>query len=187
MRVSGIVLRSRHLYLRHVGAQAHAQVLAALPLDVRATAEIGFIETRWYPYEYFVAINDTIDRVLGQGDGALCYAMGRFNCDTNLTGAMRLLFKFGNVGWLLDRAAKAWGAQFDEAEMKVVRREVGREVVVELHDHPAPNRGHCLSIKGWMERAIELSGEEAIECTELCRAAGDEVCRWTFRWPHAPR
>lgn len=182
MRVSGLVLRSRHLYLLHVGKDAHARVLAALPPDVREAAELGFIETHWYPYEYFTAINETIDRVLGNGDDALSYEMGRFNCDHNLTTAMRLLFKFGNIGWLLDRAAKAWGAQFDEAEMKVVERTLGERVVVELHGHPQPNRGHCLAIKGWMVRAIELSGEDDIECDELCRAAGDGVCRWTFRW-----
>ncbi len=182
MRVSGLVLRSRHLYLLHVGKEAHARVLQALPEDLRSAAELGFIETHWYPYEYFVVLNDTIDRVLGVGDLALAYEMGRFNCEANLTTAMRLLFKFGNIGWLLDRAAKAWGAQFDEADMRVVKRDLGHEVVVELHDHPLPNRGHCVSIKGWMARAIELSGEDDVICTELCRAAGDEVCRWTFHW-----
>lgn len=182
MRVCGIVLRSRHLYLLHVGQRAYAEVLDALPADIRAATEAGFIETHWYPYEYFVELNTAIDRVLGRGDLALSYEMGRFNCDHNLTRAMRLLFKFGNIGWLLDRAAKAWGAQFDRGDMRVVRREVGTEVVVELHDHPQPNRGHCLAIRGWMVRAIELSGEDAVECDELCRASGDAVCRWTFRW-----
>lgn len=183
MRVSGLVLRSRHLYLLHVGPSAHAQVLAALPEDLRAAAEVGFIETHWYPYEYFVVLNETIDRVLGAGDLALSYEMGRFNCDRNLTRTMRLLFKFGNIGWLLDRAAKAWGAQFDEAQMVVTHREVGKRVIVELQDHPHPNRGHCLAIRGWMTRAIELSGEDAVACDELCRAGGDPVCRFTFRWP----
>jgi hypothetical protein len=182
VRVSGLVLRSRHLYLLHRGRDARDRVLAELPEEVRAAEALGFIETHWYPYEYFTAFNETIDRVLGTGDLSLAYEMGRFNCDHNLTRAMRLLFKFGNIGWLLDRAAKAWGAQFDEAEMKVTERKVGERVVVELHGHPQPNRGHCLAIKGWMIRAIELSGEDEIMCDEECRAAGDDLCRWVFRW-----
>lgn len=186
MRVSGTVLRSRYLFVRSHGADAMRSVAAALDDDARAIFEQGFLETRWYSYELFVTINDTIDRVLGNGDARLAYEMGRFNCDHNLTTAMRLLFKFGNIGWLLDRAAKAWGGQFDEGEMVVVKREVGNEVVIELRDHPAPNRGHCLAIMGWMVRATELSGEDDAECTELCRAAGDDVCRWTFRWRGHP-
>ena len=182
MRVSGLVLRSRHVYLLHEGGDARARVLAALPPDVRAAEEAGFIETHWYPYEYLVILTETIDRVLGTGDLALAYEMGRFNCDKNLTGALRLLFKFGNIGWLLDRAAKAWGSQYDEGRLEVVERNVGRRVVLELHDHPQPNRAHCLGMTGWMVRAVELSGEEAPQCHESCRASGDPVCRWTFTW-----
>lgn len=181
MRVSGIVLRSRWLYLHSRGRDAEAQVLAALPEELR-TELPAFLETRWYPFEWFVTITETIDRVLGEGDLALAYEMGRFNCDRNLTTLMRLVFKFGNVGWLLDRAAKAWDTQYDEGTMKVVRRKVGEEVVVELEDHPSPSRAQCLGIKGWMVRAAELSGEDRIVCAEQCRAAGDPVCRWTFRW-----
>lgn len=181
MRVSGIVLRSRWLFVHARGREAEEQVLAALPDDLRE-AFPAFLETRWYPFEFFVTLTETIDRVLGVGDLALAYEMGRFNCDHNLTTVMRILFKFGNIGWLLDRGASAWGKQYDEGEMKVVKRKVGDEVILELHDHPAPFRAQCLGIKGWMVRAAELSGEDRFECDELCRAAGDDVCRWTFRW-----
>jgi hypothetical protein len=182
VRVSGTVLRSRYLFVQDRGPEAYRRVLDALGDDLRAMFESGFLETRWYAYELFIVLNETIDRVLGQGDMQLCYEMGRFNCDHNLTTTMRLLFKFGNIGFLLDRAAKAWGAQFDEGEMVAVKREVGKEVIVELRDHPMPNRGHCLAINGWMTRATELSGEDSFEMHELCRALGDPVCRFTLRW-----
>jgi hypothetical protein len=183
MRVSGKVLRQRYVYVRAKGHEAVQHVAEALTGEARAEFEAGFLETRWYPYELFIEVNDTIDRVLGHGDGELAYDLGRFNCSNNLTTTMRLLFKFGNIGWLLDRAAKAWRLQFDEGRMEVVDRDVGNQVVIEMHDHPHPNRGHCLAIKGWMKRATEISGEEDLECEELCRALGDDICRWTFRWP----
>jgi hypothetical protein len=183
VRVSGKVLRARYVFVHARGPEALRDVAAALPEDDRVTFESGFLETRWYPYELFETLNDTIDRVLGEGDSQLAYEMGRFNCDHNLTTTMRLLFKFGNIGWLLDRAAKAWGQQFDEGRMKVIRRDVGTEVSIELESPARPNRAHCLAIKGWMVRATEISGEDNLECDELCRALGDNVCRWTFRWP----
>ena len=181
MRVSGIVLRSRWLFVHARGREAEQRVIAELPEDLRAEFPV-FLETRWYPFEFLVTVTETIDRVLGKGDLALAYEMGRFNCDHNLTTLMRLVFKFGNVGWLLDRASKAWSTQYDAGEMQVVRKKVGEEVVVELRDHPAPSRAQCLAIKGWMVRAAEVSGEDRIVCGELCRAAGDDVCRFTFRW-----
>ncbi len=185
VRVSGRVLRFRDLYLRRAGADARAEVLAALHPDTRALVEAGFLETRWYPYELLVEITEALDRVLGSGDGGLCFDVGRFSCDAGFNTAYRLLFKFGNLGWLLDRASKAWGSQYDTGEMKVLRREVGTEVVVELEGVPHPSRAHCLAIKGWMSRAAELVGEEGFTIDETCRALGHEACRFMMRW-HAP-
>jgi hypothetical protein len=117
----------------------------------------------------------------------LCFDVGRFSCDAGFNTAYRLLFKFGNLGWLLDRASKAWGSQYDEGEMIVQRRDVGTEVVVQLDGVPEPSRAHCLAIKGWMTRAAELIGEENFTVDETCRVLGDEACRFTMRWhdPHA--
>jgi hypothetical protein len=182
MRVSGRVLRFRDLYLRKAGSEARAAVLAALHPDTQALFETGFLETRWYPYELLVEITTTTDRVLGTGDGAICFDIGRFSCDAGFNTAYRLLFKFGNLGWLLDRASKAWGSQYDEGEMKVLRRDVGTEVLVELSGVPEPSRAHCLAVKGWMWRAAELVGEENFTIDETCRARGDEACRFAMRW-----
>lgn len=181
MLVSGIVLRARYLYAHARGREDEQRVHDALPEDLRGEFTT-FLETRWYPFDWLVTLTETIDRVLGAGDLALADDMGRFNCDHNLTTVMRILFKFGNIGWLLDRAAQAWSTQYDCGVMKVVERKVGERVVVELQDHPAPSRAHCLAIKGWMVRATELSGEDRVVCDEQCRAAGDDACRWTFRW-----
>jgi hypothetical protein len=183
VRVSGRVLRFRDLYLKRAGAEARAEVLAALDPDTRARFETGFLETRWYPYELLVEITETADRVLGTGDGGICYDIGRFSCDAGFNTAYRLLFKFGNLGWLLDRAAKAWSSQYDEGEMTVLRRDVGTEVLVQLDGVPEPSRAHCLAIKGWMSRAAELVGEENFRIDETCRALGHDACRFAMRWP----
>ena len=182
MRVSGRVLRFRDLYLRKAGADARAEVLAALHPDTRAMFEAGFLETRWYPYELLVEVTEAIDRVLGSGDGGLCFDVGRFSCDAGFNTAYRLLFKFGNLGWLLDRAAKAWGSQYDEGVMTVLRRDVGTEVLVQLDGIPNPSRAHCLAIKGWMFRAAELIGEENFTIDETCRVLGDDHCRFAMHW-----
>ena len=182
MRVSGRVMRSRYLFARKRGDEVYENVLQALPEGSRDTAREGFLETRWYPFDLFIEFSETIDRVLGAGDMELCYEMGRFSCDQNLTTAHRLLFKFGNIGWLLDRASKAWDTQFDAGEMSVVKRDLNVEVIAQLDGVTTPKRAHCLGIKGWMVRAAEISGEENFRCDELCRASGDPVCQWQFRW-----
>lgn len=172
-------MRARELFIRSQGDGAWERVLEATSRATREHADSGFLETRWYPYEVLVDLSATADRVLGSGDTALCYQMGRFSCEITLTTVHRLLLKFGNVGHLVERAATAWRTQFDAG--KIIVHEKHRDLYVfEVRGVPQPNRAHCAAITGWMVRAAELSGEDDFENEEKCRALGDPYCMWTF-------
>lgn len=177
--MAGHVLRARTLFIRRQGEDAWPKVLEVLPDITREVASAGFLEPRWYPYDMLIDISAAADRVLGQGDMALCHQMGRFSCDFTLTTVHRLLLKFGNIGHLVDRSATAWRRQFDAGEVIVHEKDPDR-YVFEVRGVPRPHRAHCASITGWMERAAELSGEDEFEWVETCRAWGDEQCSWTF-------
>ena len=46
-----------------------------------------------------------------------------------------------------------------------------------------PHRAHCLSVMGWSERSVELSGGRDVITEELsCRADGGTICCFRFRW-----
>jgi hypothetical protein len=180
VQVTGSLLRARTLFIKSQGDDAWPRVLGELEPATREAAKAGFLETRWYPYAVLIDLSATADRVLGQGDMALCHQMGRFSCNITLTTVHRLLLKFGNLGHLVDRAATAWRVQFDTAE--IVVHEKSRDLYVfELRGVPQPHRAHCAAITGWMERAAELSGEDDFEWQEKCKASGDNYCLWTFK------
>lgn len=179
VQVTGSVLRSRALFVRSKGGDAWPRVLAELEPDTCKEAKAGFLETRWYPYDMLVDFSSTADRVLGEGNMALCHQMGRFSCEMTLTTVHRLLLKFGNLGHLVDRAATAWRTQFDAGE--IIVHEKQRDLYIfEVRGVSKPHRAHCTAITGWMERAAELSGEDEFEFEVKCRAAGDPYCMWTF-------
>ncbi|MCX4246003.1 hypothetical protein [Paraliomyxa miuraensis] len=180
MQVNGTVLRSRTLFVRSKGDDAWQRVLHELQPATREAAEAGFLETRWYPFDLLIDISSTADRMLGEGDMALCREMGRHSCGITLTTIHRLLLKFGNIGHLVDRAATAWRTQFDTGEI-VVHERSNDLYVFELRRIPTPHRAHCSAITGWMERAAELSGEDEFELEEKCRALGHGYCMWTFK------
>lgn len=177
--MSGGTLRARELYIRSRGDDAWKRVLDEVEPATREHASAGFLETRWYPYDVLTDLSGTADRVLGQGDFALCRQMGRYSCEITLTTVHRLLLKFGNVGHLVERAATAWRTQFDAGE--IIIHEKHRDLyVLEVRGVERPSRAHCAAITGWMERAAELSGEDDFDVEETCRAAGDKFCMWTF-------
>ena len=142
----------------------------------------GAIMSRWYPFEQFVELNQCIDRTFGKGDLGLVKELGRYGADANLTTIYRLFFKVGTVKWVMARAARLWSLHYDSGSM-VVNQAPGREVEMRIEDFERPHRVHCLSVQGWAERSVELSGGADVALDELsCRAKGDTSCRFRITW-----
>lgn len=181
MNVSGHVLRSRYLFLKSLGDEAVQKVTAELSPRVQQLVIDGPLETQWYPFDDVIELMVTTDRVCGSGDMSLCSDMGRFSCETNLTGIYRVFFRFGSLNFILKRAAKAFRAQYDSGDMEVLEATDGM-CRLRLQEFPKPHRAHCLAIGGWMRRAGELTGEEHLTLHETCRALGDEHCEWVWTY-----
>ena len=139
-------------------------MVAELSPEVRDLLEQGIIETRWYPAEFLYDLVETIDRVLGAGDLALCEEMGAYSAELNVTGALRgLIFKFGNPKWGLKFAPRGWAAQFDKGEMVTVEA-TSNSTVLQLKNVPGGVRPCVVAgVKGWLLKAVELFGAEVQE------------------------
>lgn len=183
MQVSGHVVRSRYMFVRQFGDEAYQRVRAELAEETRRVVDEGLLETLWYPYDVLIDLSVTADRVLGQGDLQLCYDMGQFSCQQNLTGIYRIFFRFGNLNFLLDRAAKAWHSQYDFGSMTVERDPGNRNrATLTLADVPRPHRAVYLAIYGWGVKAAELSGSELVDFTEGYSDDPAVPSTWTFEF-----
>ncbi|HZS36786.1 MAG TPA: hypothetical protein VFF06_08170, partial [Polyangia bacterium] len=115
------------------------------------------------------------------GDLALCYEIGRYACDVNLTTLYRIFFRIGSVPFIIRRAAAAWRVNYDRGEMQVVAQS-DDGVHLRVAGVPAPHRAHCLSVKGWIVRAAEISGGDVFQIVERCKLLGDAECELELRW-----
>ena len=183
MQITGHVIRSRYTYVRRRGDEAYQQVLAALSPDARRIMEEGPLETVWYPYKVYVELSETIDRVLGEGDLQLVFEMGSFSCENNLTGIYRVFFRFGNLNFLIERAAKAWHSQYDFGTMTSTRDPDNKQrVTLELSDVPEPTMVLFLAVKGWVFKAAELSGSELVKVEDHYSDDPNVPMRWVFEY-----
>lgn len=183
MQVSGHIIRSRYIYVRQRGDEEFQRVLAQVQPETRKLMEDGPLETVWYPFELYLDLSVTIDRVLGEGDLQLVTEMGSFSCEHNLTGIYRMFFRFGNLNFLLDRAAKAWHSQYDFGTMTLTRDPENKQrVTLELADVPRPHRAIHLAVKGWAIKAAELSGSEILTLDEEFSAEPGAPMRWIFEY-----
>lgn len=169
------------MYVRKQGGDAFDRVVAALGPELREPFASGPLETEWYPYIYLVEISTVIDRVLGAGDLALCETMGSFSCEHNLTGIYRIFFRFGNLNFLLDRAAKAWRSQYDFGTMKL-HHESKVRIRLELSELPQLHRQLYLAVKGWGIKAASLSGSEITKFEDAFDPTPGHASSWIFEY-----
>jgi hypothetical protein len=181
--VKGSAFASRILWVQlgH-GAAGVERLLAQCSPELRATIEGGIEKAKWYPFEQFVELNTTLDRLFGHGDLELVKELGRYGADANLTTIYRLFYKVGTTHWILGRAVRLWSAHYDSGYLEVLTRGP-RTAVLRIRGFATPARVHCLSVVGWCQRSIELSGGRGVTVTDpLCRTRGDELCQIEAVW-----
>ena len=181
--VKGSSMSSRVLWveLTH-GGGGLTRLLAQCSPELRATIERGVQKAAWYPLSQFIELCEVIDRVFGTGDRTLVRELGRHGADANLTTIYRLFFKVGTVHWILGRAVRLWSAHYDTGYLEVMTRGP-KSAVARVRGFATPHPVHCLSVEGWCERSVELSGGRGARVTETkCRNRGDDLCQMELTW-----
>jgi hypothetical protein len=181
--VKGSAMTSRVLWVQLEHGEAGLnRLIAQCSPELRTCLENGFHKARWYPFELFIELNVVIDRLFGQGDLALVRTLGRFGADANLTTIYRLFYKLGSVQWILGRAVRLWSAHYDSGYLEVATRGP-KQAILRMRGFATPHPAHCLSVAGWAERSIELSGGKGTKLDETkCRNKGDELCQLDATW-----
>ena len=181
MKGSALASRISWVQLGH-GAAGMQKLRAAASPQLTELLDAGVEKARWYPIRLFLELNVLLDRLFGKGDLSLVKELGRHGADANLTTIYRLFYKVGTTHWILGRAVRLWSAHYDTGFLEVFTRGP-REAILRIHAFGHPDRAHCLSVMGWCERSIELSGGLDVESTETrCRTRGDELCQIEASW-----
>lgn len=183
--VKGSAFTSRVLWVTlHHGDEGLAKLRDSLAPMTRQIVD-GFVDkSHWYPFAAFIDLNLTIDRVFGDGDLKLVRLMGRYGADANLTTIYRLFFMFHTVKWVMDRAPRLWALHYDSGKL-IINSKPGNEVELRIVRFDEPHKAHCLSVQGWVERSVELSGGKNVQVVEQqCRTdhPDAEDCVFVGRW-----
>lgn len=181
--VKGAAITARVRFVREQHGDAGLQrVLACVSDATRATLDARVLPQMWAPYDAFVDLSMSIDRLFGRGDLALCYDLGRYAAEVNLPTLYRLFYRLGSPQFILRKAAQLWSVHYDSGKLAAFEEGKGG-ARLEIVDFARPHRAHCLSVLGWASRSVELSGgtlQKADE--ERCRTRGDETCELVLRW-----
>ncbi len=177
-RGTTLIPRIKYLRLRH----AWDDVLPELSPSTRGIVTSTVLASTWYPFEALVDLIRTADRVLGKGDLAMAKDMGRFAATANLSTVFRFLVRLSTPRMILRKGASLWHLHHDTG--RAVALEDGpNRAIYEIHEFGAPDRALCVSLEGWIERCLEMTGaKHPIVREEECATRSGTVCRFRGGW-----
>jgi hypothetical protein len=134
----------------------------------------------WYPFEAFVDVNVRADALFGRGDYKLCFEMGGYGADRNMTTLYRVFFRLGSVSFVMGKAASLWSEHYDGGRL-VTDGEDRKRFTLRIEDFPAPHCAHCMSVAGWAKRTVELTGATVLDTQRTaCRNWRDAACTFVI-------
>lgn len=182
-QVKGSAVLARMQFIEErFGPGASTKLRSALDSSAQAALDARILPHSWVPYDLFVDLSVRIDELFGNGDLSLCYELGRYAAGVNLPTLYRIFYKLGTPHFIFRKAARVWEVHYDSG--RLIPTEEGEKAIrIKILDFDRPHRAHCLSVKGWAARSIEMSGAvlDSIK-EERCRLWGDGACEMTLSW-----
>lgn len=184
VNVKGTAIAGRRQYvLRYHGENKLKEVLARLKdQDAARRLETGALKSAWYPFDFFVDLTETIDRVVGKGDGKLYRAMAAQTAEDDLSTVYKVFFRILQPMYIVQKAAQLWSAYYTSGKMQPSQLAPGT-IEFEIVNFETPHWAHCESVLGWAERSIQLTGVKGVHSDHVeCRAKGASRCRFRVFW-----
>jgi hypothetical protein len=184
VQVKGTAIAGRLRWVeRYHGAPALKKVLEQLKdRDAARRLETGALRSAWYPFDLFIDLTETIDRVLGKGDGALYRQVAAQTAEDDLSTVYKVFFRFLQPMFIVQKAAQLWSSYYNSGKLLATSPEKSA-IEIEIQGFETPRWTHCESVLGWAQRSIQLTGVKDVRGQHLeCRGKGAARCRIKVTW-----
>jgi hypothetical protein len=164
MQVKGTAVLTIPLFIKErFGEQGFQRWLESLSPPVHKTFSSNILAPVWYPLEEGL-IEPTVKLCelfyQGRMDGAL--EQGRFSAEHGLKGVYKLFVKLASPDALVAKASTIMPTYYEPCAMEVVDKGQ-KTATVRITRFATPHTVVEHRIKGWMERALEISGAKMVK------------------------
>jgi uncharacterized protein (TIGR02265 family) len=178
-----IILARRKFVLARGGEALWERVLTRLPEEDARQLRRTLLVTGTWPLALNLRLDEAIAKELYPGDPQQAFIeMGRSSADVNLSGPQRGFLRQGDPHGLLSFAETIYAYYYGEGR-RTYQKTSESSATLTTYDAPPSTPGDCLTVVGWHQRAIELSGGRNVQVLETrCRSRGDGTCEYQCSW-----
>ncbi len=184
MEVKGTALSSiREFVLNEFGKEGFDRWLDTLSTEARELHSSSIKLDTWYPLKgMMIEPTGKICELFYDGRMKGAWDCGMYSADFALHGIYRLFVKMGSVQSLIKRASIIFPTYYRPSAMKVAD---SAEKIATLQITSFPGLETIVEnrIGGWMQRAVEITGQKNVE-VRITRsmAAGDPFTEFVGTW-----
>lgn len=183
-KIKGSVLLARLEFIKeHGGERTHQSVIAKLSPDDKTTLGGLILPVSWYDIGIELRLDKAIAEVISPNDPARPFlALGRTSAEKNLAQYQTDFVERGNPHRILSMAPQIYRLYYDKGR-RTYEKTGEKSAVLRTFEASTVTVEDCLTICGWHQRAIELSGGTAVLVNETkCRTRGYDCCEYKCEW-----
>ena len=185
VEVSGLAVGTIPLFIKDkFGDKGFEKWLTKLEPEIQKIYTSIISVNKWYNIkEVFVEPTKILCDMFYDGDFKAAWEFGRFSAEYGLKGVLKVFVKLASVKYFITRASVVIPNYYKPMTMEVITNEKGY-ALLQIPHFPGIHKIVELRIAGWMERALEITGntkELYIEITKSL-ADGDECTEFTVKW-----
>ncbi len=163
MEVKGTAVMTIPIFVKEkFGEQGLQKWLGALSAQARRDFSSDILAPTWYPLkDYLVDPTLKLCELFYQGrlDGAV--EQGRFSAEYGLKGVYKAFVKEASPAALVAKAGAILPTYYQPSAMEVTEKGV-KTAILRITRFEAPHTVIEHRIKGWIERALEISGAKMV-------------------------
>lgn len=164
------------------GDQALVKVFQHLEAGDRELISTVILDISWQPEQSFLNFLNTVDKVLGRGDYALCRKIGIYSAKESVSKFYKIFIRFGDPGFVIEHAGNFWSQIHNHGRLEV-RKSSPVSALATVYDFKIPHKAFCHYLEGYFQGVLEMSGAKNILITEIkCVCDGDDCCEFAGEW-----
>lgn len=185
-QVKGISIVGMIKFIKKKSPDLLQKVKSELPPGSSKYMENHILVTEWYPYQLFVDMLRTLDRLLGSGDLEFCAEQGRLSARHDVASVYKVFLRFINTKMLVSKAMSMWNSYFDSGKVEVlsyVDSGIDKHLAISISDFPDIDMAHIRNVEGWIEEFLIMSKFAMVVQPRIlkCPEYGDPVTELYFK------
>lgn len=163
MKVKGSAVQTIPLFIKtRFGEDGYATWINSLPESSKKLFTSSLLASDWYPLsETLIQPTLTACEVFYNGKMSGAEELGQFSAEQALKGIYKLFIKLGSVDFIVAKAGSIMSTFYENSLMSVVDKK-DRQLVLRIAKFDQPHEVIELRIKGWILKALQLSGAKNV-------------------------